>query len=64
LVVREELGIPLKLAGTGGDIHDLRSFDADWFARILVGSEREARVLLTRESLPAISERPPSAAES
>jgi fused signal recognition particle receptor len=64
LVVREELGIPLKLAGTGGDIDDLRSFDADWFARILVGSEREARVLLTRESLPAISERPPSAAES
>jgi fused signal recognition particle receptor len=64
LVVREELGISLKLAGTGEDIEDLRSFDADWFARILVMREREAEIPPTRDSLPAISERPPSAAES
>jgi fused signal recognition particle receptor len=64
LVVREELGVSLKLAGTGEDIEDLRSFDADWFARILVGSEGEAGIPLTGDSLPEISERPPSAAES
>lgn len=64
LVAREELGIPLKLMGTGKDIEDLRSFDADWFSRILVGSEGEGGVLLTRDSLPAVSEPPTSAAES
>ena len=37
LAVREELGVPVKLVGTGEGTDDLEPFDAERFARSLVG---------------------------
>jgi fused signal recognition particle receptor len=37
LAIAGELGIPVKLIGTGEQLDDLRPFDADEFARALVG---------------------------
>ena len=39
VAVREELGIPVKLVGTGERVEDLQPFEADAFARQLVGIE-------------------------
>jgi fused signal recognition particle receptor len=39
VAVREELGIPVKLVGTGERVEDLRPFDAEAFARQLLGIE-------------------------
>lgn len=64
VVVREELGVPVKLVGAGEHIEALRSFDPAWFKKILDGSESEAAISLTRDSPPAASERPSSAAGS
>jgi fused signal recognition particle receptor len=64
VVVREELGVSVKLVGAGEHIEALRSFDPAWFAKILDGSESEAAISLTRDSPPAASERPSSAAGS
>ena len=64
LAVREELGIPVKLVGAGDQIDSLRSFDADWFARLLIGGESEAGTPLTPDWLPSASEPPSSAAGS
>jgi fused signal recognition particle receptor len=36
LAIAGELGIPVKLIGVGEDLHDLRPFDADDFARAIV----------------------------
>jgi fused signal recognition particle receptor len=38
LAIATELGIPVKLIGVGEQLEDLRPFDADDFARALVGS--------------------------
>jgi fused signal recognition particle receptor len=64
LAAREKLGIPVKLVGTGENIEDLRSFDTSWFAGIVAAMEGEVGMPLTDDSLPAASERPPSAAGS
>jgi fused signal recognition particle receptor len=37
LAVREELGVPVKLVGTGERIDDLEQFDPDTFARRMLG---------------------------
>ena len=37
LAVREEFGVPVKLVGTGEGTDDLEPFDAERFARSLVG---------------------------
>ena len=37
LAVREELGVPVKLVGTGEGTDDLEPFDAERFARSLIG---------------------------
>ena len=36
LAVRDELGVPVKLVGTGEGVEDLAPFDAESFARRLV----------------------------
>jgi fused signal recognition particle receptor len=64
LTVREELGIPVKLVTTGENVVDLRAFDANWFARILVGDERVWASVPSRDSARAASGEPISAAES
>jgi fused signal recognition particle receptor len=38
LAIASELGIPVKLIGVGEQLEDLRPFDADEFARALVGA--------------------------
>jgi fused signal recognition particle receptor len=38
LAIAGELGIPVKLIGTGERLEDLRPFDASEFARALVGA--------------------------
>jgi fused signal recognition particle receptor len=38
LAIASELGIPVKLIGIGEELEDLRPFDADDFARALVGA--------------------------
>ncbi|HSL67929.1 MAG TPA: signal recognition particle-docking protein FtsY, partial [Actinomycetota bacterium] len=37
LAIREELGVPVKLVGTGEGLEDLEDFDRRAFARALVG---------------------------
>ena len=37
LAIARELGLPVKLIGIGEELEDLRPFDADDFARALVG---------------------------
>lgn len=64
LTVREELGIPVKLVTTGGNVQDLRAFDANWFAGILVGDERVWASVPSRDSVRAASRESISAAES
>lgn len=64
LTVREELGIPVKLVTTGENVQDLRAFDANWFARILVGDERVWASVPSRDSVRAASGETISAAES
>ena len=39
LAIARELGIPVKLIGIGEGLEDLRPFDADDFARALIGLE-------------------------
>ena len=39
IAIAHELGIPVKLIGVGEQLDDLRPFDADEFARALVGLE-------------------------
>ena len=39
IAIARELGIPVKLVGLGEQLDDLRPFDADEFARALVGLE-------------------------
>jgi fused signal recognition particle receptor len=41
LAINEELGIPVKFIGTGEGLDDLRPFDADEFARALIGDGRD-----------------------
>src|SRR4051794_36649638 len=43
LAIAGELGIPVKLIGIGESLEDLRPFDADDFARALVGGEYPLR---------------------
>jgi fused signal recognition particle receptor len=38
LAIAQELGVPVKLIGVGEGIDDLRPFDADDFARAIVGT--------------------------
>jgi fused signal recognition particle receptor len=38
LAIAQELGVPVKLIGVGEGIEDLRPFDADDFARAIVGA--------------------------
>jgi fused signal recognition particle receptor len=38
LAIAQELGVPVKLIGVGEGIEDLRPFDADDFARAIVGT--------------------------
>lgn len=64
LTLREELGIPVKLVTTGENVRDLRAFDANWFARILIGDERVWTSASSRDSVRAASGEPISAAES
>lgn len=56
LAAREELGIPVKLVGTGESVEDLRAFDAGWFARILMNEEGPGAAAATRDSLRAAPE--------
>jgi len=37
LAIAFELGVPIKLIGVGESLDDLRPFDADSFARALLG---------------------------
>jgi fused signal recognition particle receptor len=37
LAIASELGIPVKLIGIGESLEDLRPFDAEQFARALIG---------------------------
>ena len=37
LAIAQELGVPVKLIGTGEALEDLRPFDADDYARALLG---------------------------
>ena len=37
LAIAHELGVPIKLIGVGEKLDDLRAFDADSFARALLG---------------------------
>jgi len=39
IAIARELGIPVKLIGVGEQLEDLRPFDADEFARALIGLE-------------------------
>lgn len=64
LTLREECGIPVKLVATGENVQDLRAFDANWFAKILVGDERVWAGVPSRDSVRAASGEPISAAES
>jgi fused signal recognition particle receptor len=38
LAIAQELGVPVKLIGVGEGIEDLRPFDAEDFARAIVGA--------------------------
>jgi hypothetical protein len=42
LAIARELGIPVKLIGVGEQLEDLRPFDAEEFARALIGPRSEA----------------------
>jgi fused signal recognition particle receptor len=37
VTIRDELGLPVKLVGTGEGVEDLEDFDAGEFARLLIG---------------------------
>ena len=39
IAIAHELGLPVKLIGIGESLDDLRPFDADDFARALVGGD-------------------------
>ncbi len=41
LAISHELGVPIKLIGVGETLDDLRPFDAESFARALLGLSAE-----------------------
>lgn len=59
-----QIGIPVKVVGTGETIEDLRGFDPTWFARALGEGKGPGGTPPTFGSPSGVSERPPFAAES
>jgi fused signal recognition particle receptor len=59
-----QVGVSVKVVGTGENIEDLRGFDPTWFARALGETEAAGESRPTFGSPPGVSEGPPFAAES